>query len=121
MFNPFTAIGHGVKYLAEHIWSGLKSVWGTKTKAIVDAAFESAKQLLESELGQFIHQVVVSLESSDLTGAARLSSATSQVQDYLQQQGKELPTVWIQWAIQTVLTFIRGLAPTAAGDPPASA
>ena len=122
MSNPFKAlidkIVAGSKFLGEHVWAGIKSVFGSQAaKDITLAALQSAKELLKTEVGQFIHQVVSGLENSNLSGPDRLKTATTSVQDYLNTQGKTLSTVWIQWAIQTILAFIRGVAPAAASDP----
>jgi hypothetical protein len=115
MANPFAVairkIAAGAKFLGEKVWAGLKSVFGQNAKDISLAALQSAKELLKTEVGQFIHTVVVALEDSALSGPDRLSSATIQVKDYLKNNGKELSTVWVQWAIQTILAFVRGLAP----------
>jgi hypothetical protein len=104
-------IGAGAKFLAEHIWGALKSVFGSqKAKDISLAALQAAKDLLETEVGQFIEKLVTELEASALEGPARLAQATSSIQSYLSQQGKEMPVVWIHWAIETILLFLRGLA-----------
>jgi hypothetical protein len=112
MSNPFTAafskIGAGVKFLAEHVWSAIKSVFGQNAKDISLAALKSAQELLKTEVGQLVKKVVEELEASALGGPERLAQATAEIKAYLVAQGKELPTVWIQWAIQTILVFLRG-------------
>jgi hypothetical protein len=112
MSNPFTAalskIGAGVKFLASHVWAGLKAVFGQNAKDVSLAALKSAQELLKTEAGQFIQKVVQELEASALGGPERLAQATAEIKAYLVAQGKELPTVWIQWAIQTILVFLRG-------------
>lgn len=111
MTNIFKAIFvAGPKFLVDHIWQGLKAVFGSQNaKDIANAALQSAKELLKTELGQFIEKVVTELEASSLAGPDRLAQATTAIKAYLQSQGKVLPTVWIQWAIQTILAFVRGL------------
>lgn len=113
LIDALKKIGVGAKFLAESVWGTLKAAFGAKAKDITLAALESAKQLLETEVGQFIQTVVLALEASPLDGAGRLASATTTIKDYLSQQGKQMSKTWIQWAIQTILLFIRGLAPAA--------
>jgi len=118
LIDALKKIGAGAKFLAAHVWDALKTVFGSqKAKDITASALQSAKDLLSTEVGQFIAKVVQELEASALGGPERLALATSNIKEYLAQQGKLLPTVWVQWAIQTVLIFIRGLA----ADPPAAA
>jgi hypothetical protein len=112
MSNPFAAllskVGAGAKFLAEHVWAGLKSVFGQNAKDISLAALKSAQELLKTEVGQFVQKVVQELEASALGGPERLAQATTEIKAYLVDQGKQMPTVWIQWAIQTILVFLRG-------------
>jgi hypothetical protein len=121
MTNPFKAliskIVAGSKFLGEHVWAALKAAFGTNTKEITLAALQSAKELLKTELGEYIHQVVAGLENSTLSGPDRLKTATTSIKDFLNTQGKSMSTDWIQWAIHTILIFIRGVAPAAASDP----
>lgn len=103
------SIKSGMKFLKDHIWHALVSVLGSqKAKDLTLAALQSAKELLATEFGQFVEKVVTELESSTLSGGERLSQATSNIKAYLEQQGQQMSTVWIQWAIHTILIFIRG-------------
>lgn len=113
------SIKSGAKFLLGHIWGGLKSVFGSqKAKDISLAALTSAKELLATEFGQFVQKVVTELESSTLDGTGRLSQATSNIEDYLKQRGQAMSTIWIQWAIHTILIFIRGVVVSQVVDTP---
>ena len=105
----------GMKFLADHVWNGLKSVLGKNAKDFGDSTLSSVKALLATEVGQFIAKVVTELEASALGGPERLAQATTNIKDYLSAQGKTWTTDWIQLAIQLILVYIRGLA----SQPPA--